>query len=112
MIKHHCPRLPRTSQIEYDWQWKWCWTTNQVMENVDYCPYCGAKLTEPTVKHIEMLGSYMDTFGNIVLHKDKSYKVIVDAEEFYTVVDENNGFILVKVYKKQRGILYKCKEVL
>jgi hypothetical protein len=110
MTKHRCPRLPRYTQIEYDWQWKWCWTTKDIMETIDYCPYCGAKLTEPTVTHIEMLQDLVDIHGATVLRKGEVCKVVMENNEIYKVCDDNDDTWIVT--KKQRGILYKCKEVL
>lgn len=110
MTKHRCPRLPRNTQIEYDWQWKWCWTTKDIMESIEYCPYCGSKLTEPKVTHIEMLSDLIDGHKSIVLCKDKTYEVSRDNEDHYKVYNEYGGFSIVP--KEYRGILYKCKEVL
>ena len=109
-MKHRCPKQPRSSQIEYDYPWKWCWTTPNVMETIDYCPYCGAKLTEPAVTHIEMLGDLVDIHGDTVLLKGEVCKVVMENSEIYKVYDDNDDIWIVT--KKQRGMLYKCKEVL
>lgn len=109
-MKHRCKDLPRTSQIEYDWQWKWCWTTKDVMETIEFCPYCGAKLAEPTVTHIEMLCNLVDVRGAPILVKGNTYEVNRTTDDTYEVYDEYHGICVVP--KNQRGILYKCKEVL
>ena len=110
MTKHKCKVIPRYAQIEYDWQWKWCWTTKDVMETVIHCPYCGVELKEPTVTHIEMLQDLVDAHGTTVLLKGDVCKVVMEDNELYKVVDDSNDAWIVP--KKQRGILYKCKEAL
>jgi hypothetical protein len=106
---HRCPRQPKNITVEHDVAFGWAVISQQGIIEIQWCPWCGKELKEPTVTHIEMLCNLVDVRGAPMLVKGNTYEVALATDSEYKVYDENNGICVVP--KSQRGILYKCKEV-